>query len=71
MHPFESTGIGPCGNSLHQQFPTGLHSITAPHLLHLVSIDSIIPLERRIPIFVIRNHSVRWRGCAGPRFMAN
>jgi hypothetical protein len=37
--PALGTGIGPCGNSMHQQFPAGLHSIGTLHFEHRVSME--------------------------------
>jgi hypothetical protein len=35
------TGTGPCGNSAHQQFPSGSQVMTAPHCAHRVSIQRL------------------------------
>jgi hypothetical protein len=42
--PVASAGIGPCGNSAHQQFPSGWQIIAASQRAHRVSIRQLSPV---------------------------
>src|ERR1700730_4269248 len=58
--PAFSTGIGPCGNSAHQQSPSGLQLMGAPQRAHRVSMTLFSPIAPLIEPYCHTNLSAHF-----------